>query len=1070
MLAGMLFSTMGAASLPATFASAAQGACATQIVRITLAGEQIEFCAPTNQPYTAVEDSAADPVVSYAGLNQTSGIGIINIKATTDGHAPGPGRPVFYLGGISAYRQAVEELETAKADRTVSNGPTGIFWEQNVPGIQIEATIPAPAGSTKLRTIEWNVEHNGRLWSFNFAWDIQMPNAAGWKAAASVFSVRMAATPNLGDTANDLGTAFLESTRPPGNSIMGGPIDASMPSWWNGICDDGNYYDAKVRPYHPVQLAAWHGVSACSTNGGPDHLVQFFTNAYGEFEFECVELVMRFLYMQWGIGPFNGNGNTLKDHYPADSMIFYPNDGTHPMVPGDILTEDGNGSYPNGVGHAVIITAVALDGNGTGTINILEQNASNNGTRALSVKKWIVDPDSYTYGQAIQGWLHARANQPDGDLDSTFTIGTGVDGPVNAIGVQSNNKIVIAGDFTHFKSTMRAQVARLSSTGKLDTTFDPGMGVTSSDGAPHVTALAIQPADSYVLIGGHFDHFKTSARNSIARLNTSGELDTSFNPGTGITRSDGSPAIVNALAIQPGEGFILAGGDFDRFNGTPVSNLVRLNTTGGLDDSYSAVVNGPIYSICIQPDGMSLVGGNFSTVNGQPRAGIARIKTDGSLDTNFNPGTGIGSAGTYVASIALQSDGKILIGGSFTSYNRSTRYKIARLSSNGALDGTFNAGTGLSGTSEVVKTVVPQADGRILIGGNFSDFLERRNSDGSQDNSFMARTDGEVDAMVLQPDNNILIGGYFTAHTARLLNHIEPCYALTTQVTPLAGGSISVDLAPNCPGGKYINGTTVHLTALLNPDYWLVNWSGAASSAENPLSVSMSADKTVIANLMASPGAFNRIAPANGDTGVALNPVLRWESSVGATSYEYCLYTSATTYNNYCAIETPVSHWISTGPATSVILNNVVPSVVYYWQVRARNQVDTTNALGAHGWTFTSNGIPAVPVSVSPNGTNFIDFQPSYVWNASPGATAYHLIVHSINGDSNVIDTVLDNPTCLSGVCTYQPAEGLAAGSYKYEVQAKKDSSSYSEFSVWRNFSLVIGVKNFLPLLIKYSG
>ena len=82
---------MGAASLPATFASAAQGACATQIVRITLAGEQIEFCAPTNQPYTAVEDSAADPVVSYAGLNQTSGIGIINIKATTDGHAPGPG-------------------------------------------------------------------------------------------------------------------------------------------------------------------------------------------------------------------------------------------------------------------------------------------------------------------------------------------------------------------------------------------------------------------------------------------------------------------------------------------------------------------------------------------------------------------------------------------------------------------------------------------------------------------------------------------------------------------------------------------------------------------------------------------------------------------------------------------------------------------------------------------------------------------------------------------------------------------------------------------------------------------
>jgi hypothetical protein len=142
------------------------------------------------------------------------------------------------------------------------------------------------------------------------------------------------------------------------------------------------------------------------------HLVHFFPGAHGEFEFQCVEMVMRFLYLEWGIAPWAGNANTIKNS-PPSSVVFYPN-GTHAIVPGDIIAEDG--AVPNSTGHDVIVTDVNVDGNGTGTIGIFEQNSHSGGRRSLSVENWTVAPDAWTWGSPIQGWLHAHANQPVGDL------------------------------------------------------------------------------------------------------------------------------------------------------------------------------------------------------------------------------------------------------------------------------------------------------------------------------------------------------------------------------------------------------------------------------------------------------------------------------------------------------------------------------------------------------------------------------------------------------------------------------------------------------------------------------
>jgi hypothetical protein len=349
--------------------------------------------------------------VDYAGLDQADGYGVFIIKATAPGSAPGIGRPVYTSQAVAAYRQAVWDLETSKPDRSVSKGPSGVFWDETLPGIQVDLHLPTSKGNLKIRSLEWYVEHAGRLWSFMLTWDTGMKNAGEWETASTRMVVQNTDGVHLSDTAINLGTAFQKSRVPRFIPSLGGPLDVGTPSWWSGECNDDNFFAATGVHSFPL-VAAWHGVPAC----GPlysMHLVRFFPGAHGEFEFQCVELVMRFLYQQWGIAPWAGNANTIKDA-PPGSIVFYPNDGTHILIPGDIITEDG--STPNSYGHDMIITGVNLDGSGSGSITIMEQSASSGGSRSLPVVNWILPPDAWTWGSPVQGWLHVKANLGSGNL------------------------------------------------------------------------------------------------------------------------------------------------------------------------------------------------------------------------------------------------------------------------------------------------------------------------------------------------------------------------------------------------------------------------------------------------------------------------------------------------------------------------------------------------------------------------------------------------------------------------------------------------------------------------------
>ncbi len=231
-------------------------------------------------------------------------------------------------------------------------------------------------------------------------------------------------------------------------------------------------------------------------------------------------------------------------------------------------------------------------------------------------------------------------------------------------------------------------------------------------------------------------------------------LPDSFNPGAN------EP--VFSLAVQV-DGKILVGGYFTTLGGQSRNYIGRLNADGTLDPSFNpsagGVVYPSVYSLALQADGKIVVGGVFTGLGGQSRNYIGRLNADGTLDTSFNPG-----ASNYVSSLAVQADGRILVGGGFTTLGGQSRTNIGRLNADGTLDTVFNPGADNS-----VLSLAVQADGKILAGGNFTtlggqnrNHIGRLNADGTLDTSFNPGADGPAVSLAVQADGKILIGGNFT--------------------------------------------------------------------------------------------------------------------------------------------------------------------------------------------------------------------------------------------------------------------------------------------------------------------
>jgi len=626
---------------------------------------------------------------------------------------------------------------------------------------------------------------------------------------------------------------------------------------------------------------------------------------------------------------------------------------------------------------------------------------------ALEPDNKVVIGGYFTSFNGIPNINHIARLNRDGSRDIAFKQGAsgGVfSGEVNSLALQQNGKIVIGGNFNDYGGETRKNVARLLANGTVDDSFVP-----PSDTNDIVYAVAIAEANNSVFIAGDFTQVGGQVRNKIARLEQNGNLHLGFDPG------DGPNGIVYALLIQP-DGKILIGGNFTKVRNTERNKIARLNADGTLDKNFNpgACVGVAVLKIALQEDGKILIGGVFSSFSGTPRNSIARLNADGSLDTRFNSVDGL--VGNSVTDLAIMQDGKIIIGGEFTSFDGSTRNRVARLNSNGTLDTRFDPGIG---PNNVVEALEVQSDGKVVIGGMFTllnnisqNRLARLNADGTQDPSFNIGTGVNlpINDLVIQPDGKIIIGGSFTTvwevsnqnRIARLNGATPPVFLISTLPDAMVGedyshrfSAESFPYAPrfyvtegNLPIGLSLNSLNGILSGIPRDD-------GSATftvSACNFVTPCVARQLTLTIEPAPKPGNFVKISPLNGAVNQPTNPTLAWETSSYATSYDYCYATTQT-----------CSEWISNGNKTSKALSGLTPNTTYFWHVRAKNDAGTTYANGSSDalWSFTtvapgaqvSSAFTATPTSgPAPLTVDFTnesegDFN-ACVWDFGDGATS----------------------------------------------------------------------------------
>ena len=346
-----------------------------------------------------------------------------------------------------------------------------------------------------------------------------------------------------------------------------------------------------------------------------------------------------------------------------------------------------------------------------------------------------------------------------GNIDLTFDVGQGIttSALVRCGTTQYDGKILLGGSYPTFNGKSKNGLVRLKSDGGIDKSFSSITELHSN-----IVCVSVQ-SDGKILIGGSI--MINASRKIFARLNTDGSVDNSFNLSEGDYK-------VNCCVLQP-DGKIVVAGTFTTYNGVTANRVARLNADGSLDQTFN-VGGGPdmdVVSVKLLSNGKILIAGWFTKCNGVARSHMARLNANGSLDNSFNPQ--IGTTSDKVGEINVQEDGKILVGGTFNTCGGVSRNYIARLNADGTLDNSFNVGTGLD---MYLNSIALQPDGKILLGGRFNTYngqaiseIVRLNTNGSVDNSFnpnggIESSSSYISQCFLQPNGQILICGDFDTY------------------------------------------------------------------------------------------------------------------------------------------------------------------------------------------------------------------------------------------------------------------------------------------------------------------
>ncbi len=388
-----------------------------------------------------------------------------------------------------------------------------------------------------------------------------------------------------------------------------------------------------------------------------------------------------------------------------------------------------------------------------------------------------------------------------GALDLNFNVALPNPEEILAIVQDGSGRLVIGGTFRQVGGLARNGIARLNIDGTVDSTFDPGLG-----GDSYVSDIKLQP-DGRILAVGEFSEFDGVARNGIVRLHPDGSLDSSFDSQPGIA---GSERVIMTLELQP-DGRILIGGDYLSVNGVPQNGVARLRSDGSLDPTFNSggnPTNGQtrVFALALQPDGKVLVGGNFIHSQTFSSNSLFRLNSDGSIDASFRSALPLI---LMVRALWLQPDGRIFVGGGLRG---GPGRAIHRLLPNGQLDPTFSATLDDDAYGAEVFTLVGQQDGSILVGGQFSivngqrqNSLTRLNPDGTTDGTFDIGAGfggvAEVYKLALQRDGKIVVGGDFNSFNWVPVNSIVRLHGGANAPQPyvyrsIAGAQVSLWATP----------------------------------------------------------------------------------------------------------------------------------------------------------------------------------------------------------------------------------------------------------------------------------
>ncbi|MBI5771401.1 MAG: immunoglobulin domain-containing protein, partial [Verrucomicrobia bacterium] len=379
-------------------------------------------------------------------------------------------------------------------------------------------------------------------------------------------------------------------------------------------------------------------------------------------------------------------------------------------------------------------------------------------------------------GSTARSFARLNAN---GSRDSSY-VSSGFTSGVDAAGTLPGGSILLGGGFDYYyqpsgATVLRARFARVNGDGTLASAVNFSLRSWGE-----IKVLVPLPT-GHTLVGGFFKNLRgVAVPNNFMRLKPDGEVDAQFNfGGAGATSTTAFFPSVDAAVVQP-DGKIFISGSFTHYNGAPVSGLLRLHPDGTPDQNFAV---DPGFSgtgglsLLLLPRGRILVAGRSHVVNNTQYYRIGVLTNSGAIDLNFAGATTDGRVHCAV----LQPDGKIVIGGNFSTYNGAFKYAILRLNSDGTIDTSFSVGSG--GFWATPYALALQPDGKILVGGWLAlindvgrSGLARLLSSGALDTSFAPPAQNTVNSIQLQEDGRILVHGDFsniggapgTAHLARL--------------------------------------------------------------------------------------------------------------------------------------------------------------------------------------------------------------------------------------------------------------------------------------------------------------